>query len=151
MILTVVSVIAGFLFALPLAVLSRRYVRLRGGVLGITTAIYTIPSLALFSILVPFTGLGAATVITALTLYSLTILVRNMLAGLIAVPDDVHRGRSGHGVRQRAPAVHRRAAAGAARDSGRAARRDRVDGVPGHDRRTDRHRRARQPHLRGLR
>ena len=67
-ILTVVSVIAGFLLALPLAVLSRRYVRLRGGVLGITTAIYTIPSLALFSILVPFTGLGAATVITALTL-----------------------------------------------------------------------------------
>jgi osmoprotectant transport system permease protein len=96
-ILTVVSVIAGFLLALPLAVLSRRHPQLRGGVLGITTAIYTIPSLALFSILVPFTGLGAATVITALTLYSLTILIRNLLAGLLAVPDDVREAARGMG------------------------------------------------------
>jgi osmoprotectant transport system permease protein len=96
-ILTVVSVVLGFLIALPLAVLSRRYTRLRGGVLGITTAIYTIPSLALFSILVPFTGLGAATVITALALYSLTILVRNVLAGLLAVPPDVQEAARGMG------------------------------------------------------
>ena len=45
----------------------------------------------------PFTGLGAATVITALTLYSLTILIRNLLAGLLAVPDDVREAARGMG------------------------------------------------------
>ena len=44
--------------AFPLALLARRYRRLEGVVIGTTTAIYTIPSLALFSLLVPLTGLG---------------------------------------------------------------------------------------------
>lgn len=95
--ITVVSVVIGLLAALPLALLARRYPRLELLLLGVTTAIYTIPSLALFSLLLPFTGLGSDTVILGLVLYSLTILIRNILAGLAGVPDDVKEAARGMG------------------------------------------------------
>jgi osmoprotectant transport system permease protein len=69
LLLTVVSVVIGLVLALPLALLARRYPKAEGSIVGTTTAIYTIPSLALFSLLVPVTGLAPATVITGLTLY----------------------------------------------------------------------------------
>ena len=77
--------------AVPLALLARRSPTVESVVVGGTTIIYTIPSLALFSLLLPFTGLSPTTVIIGLALYSLTILVRNVLAGLRAVPDEVRR------------------------------------------------------------
>ena len=66
-------------------------------VIGGTTIVYTIPSLALFSLLLPFTGLSPTTVIIGLALYSLTILVRNVLAGLRAVPEEVVESARGVG------------------------------------------------------
>ena len=54
--ITVVSVLLGLALAFPLALLARRYRRLEGIVVGATTAVYTIPSLALFALLLPFTG-----------------------------------------------------------------------------------------------
>jgi osmoprotectant transport system permease protein len=96
-VLTVVSVGLGMLLALPLGVLAFRVPRLRGLVLGTSTAVYTIPSLAMFSLLLPFTGLSAATVVVGLVLYSLTILVRNVLAGLQGVPADVVESAVGTG------------------------------------------------------
>ena len=96
-VLTGVSVTLGLLLALPLGVLAFQAPRLRGLVLGTSTAIYTIPSLAMFSLLLPFTGLSATTVVVGLVLYSLTILVRNVLAGLQAVPDDVVESAVGTG------------------------------------------------------
>ena len=95
--IVVASVLLGLLVAFPLALLARRYRRLEGLVLGTTTAIYTIPSLALFSLLVPLTGLGVETVVLGLGLYSLTILVRNILDGLRAVPSDVRESAIGMG------------------------------------------------------
>lgn len=95
--LVVASVLLGLVLAFPLALLARRYRRLEGVVVGTTTAIYTIPSLALFSLLVPFTGLGPTTVVLGLGLYSLTILVRNVLDGLSAVPADVREAAAGMG------------------------------------------------------
>ena len=95
--LTVVSVLLGFAVAVPLALLARRSPRVETFVVGGTTIIYTIPSLALFSLLLPFTGLSATTVIIGLALYSLTILVRNVLAGLQAVPDEVRESAVGVG------------------------------------------------------
>jgi osmoprotectant transport system permease protein len=95
--LTVVSVALGLVVAVPLALLARRYPRLETWVVGGTTIVYTIPSLALFSLLLPFTGLSPTTVIIGLALYSLTILVRNVLAGLRAVPDDVVESARGVG------------------------------------------------------
>ena len=72
--------------ALPLALLARRSRFLAGPVLGLSTLIYTIPSLAMFAFVAPFTGLSSTTVLIGLVLYSLVILVRNFLAGLQAVP-----------------------------------------------------------------
>ncbi len=95
--LTVVSVALGFLIALPLALLARRYAGLESAIIGATTIIYTIPSLALFSLLLPVTGLSATTAIIGLALYSLTILVRNVLAGLRAVPSEVRESAIGSG------------------------------------------------------
>jgi osmoprotectant transport system permease protein len=95
--ITVASVLLGILIAFPLALLARRLPRLESGLLGLTTALYTIPSLALFPLLVPFTGLSATTVIIGLALYALTILVRSMLEGLRGVPADVRESATGLG------------------------------------------------------
>ena len=95
--LVLTSVLLGVVLAVPLALLARRYRRFESAVLGATTAIYTIPSLALFMLLVPLTGLGPATVVLGLGLYSLTILVRGMLDGLRSVPADVVESARGMG------------------------------------------------------
>lgn len=95
--LTVVSVAIGLIVAVPLALLARRHARIESVIIGGTTIIYTIPSLALFSLLLPFTHLTPTTVIIGLALYSLTILVRNMLAGLRSVPADVKESALGLG------------------------------------------------------
>ena len=95
--ITIISVLLGALVALPLALLARRVRRLRPAILGTATAIYTIPSLALFSLLLPFTGLSERTVITGLVLYTLTILVRAVLAGLDGVPEEVRDAGRGMG------------------------------------------------------
>ena len=95
--ITVVAVLLGVVIAFPLALLARRLPRLESTILGVSTGIYTIPSLALFPLLVPFTGLSASTVVIGLALYALTILVRAMLEGLRAVPDDVRESATGLG------------------------------------------------------
>lgn len=95
--ITIVSVVAGLLVAVPLGLIARRNPAFENVVVGGTTILYTIPSLALFSLLLPFTGLTATTVIVGLALYSLTILVRNVIAGLRSVPDAVKESARGVG------------------------------------------------------
>jgi osmoprotectant transport system permease protein len=95
--ITVAAVLFGTLIAFPLALLARRIPRLESLVLGVSTGLYTIPSLALLPLLVPFTGLSATTVVIGLGLYALTILVRAMLDGLRSVPDDVRESALGLG------------------------------------------------------
>lgn len=95
--ITVASVLIGLAVAFPLALLARARPRFAGPVLGLTTLLYTIPSLAMFSLLLPFFGLSAALVVTGLVLYSLTILVRNILAGLEAVPAEAREAARGMG------------------------------------------------------
>ncbi|AXE22339.1 ABC transporter permease [Streptomyces globosus] len=95
--ITAASVLTGLAVAVPLALLARRGRRWAAPVLGLTTLLYTIPSLAMFSLLLPLFGLSAALVVTGLVLYSLTILVRNTLAGLEAVPEEVREAARGMG------------------------------------------------------
>jgi osmoprotectant transport system permease protein len=95
--ITAWSLVVGIVIAFPLALLARELPRLQGLILGTSTMIYTIPSLALFPLLVPFTGLSAKTVVIGLALYALTILVRSMLAGLLGVPDEVRESATGLG------------------------------------------------------
>jgi osmoprotectant transport system permease protein len=95
--LTVGAVVLGALIALPLALLARRSRFLAGPVLAVSTIVYTIPSLAMFAFVFPFTGLSAKTVLIGLVAYSLVILVRNFLTGLQGVPDDVREAARGMG------------------------------------------------------
>lgn len=95
--ITVASVVLGVLIAFPLALIARRLPRLETLIVGAATAVYTIPSLALLPLLVPFTGLSATTVVIGLALYALTILVRSMLEGLRSVPEDVRESAVGLG------------------------------------------------------
>ena len=95
--LTIGAVVLGAVIALPLALLARRSRLLSGSILGLSTIIYTIPSLAMFAFVAPVTGLSATTVLFGLVLYSLVILVRNFLAGLQGVPADVREAARGMG------------------------------------------------------
>jgi osmoprotectant transport system permease protein len=95
--LTVAAVVLGALIALPLALLARNSRFLTGPVLVLSTMIYTIPSLAMFAFVFPFTGLSSKTVLIGLVAYSLVILVRNFLAGLQGVPADVREAARGMG------------------------------------------------------
>jgi osmoprotectant transport system permease protein len=95
--LTLTSVALGFAIAFPLGLIARRYTRVESLIVGITTIIYTIPSLAMFSLLLPWTKLTAKTAIIGLALYSLTILVRNVIEGLRSVPEEVREAAKGTG------------------------------------------------------
>lgn len=95
--LTVAAVAFGVIVAFPLSLLARRYPRLESSILGVSTGLYTIPSLALFPLLVPFTGLTPTTVVIGLGLYALTVLVRSMLDGFRSVPEEVRESATGLG------------------------------------------------------
>jgi osmoprotectant transport system permease protein len=87
--MTVIAVVVGLLISFGLALLIRRRPRLYGPIIGISGTLYAIPSLALFAILVPITGLSLVTAEVALISYTLLILVRNIVAGLQGVSPDV--------------------------------------------------------------
>lgn len=95
--ITALSVLLGLAIAFPLALAARRWRRAETPILGVATVLYTIPSLAMFSLMLPIFGLSAAGIVTGMTLYSLTILVRNILAGLDAVPEEVREAARGMG------------------------------------------------------
>jgi osmoprotectant transport system permease protein len=95
--LVVLSVGLGMLIAFPLALLSVRYRRLYGPVLAVTGIVYTIPSLALFALLLPITGLSQETAVIPLAGYTLLILVRNIVTGLDGVPSEVKDAAAGMG------------------------------------------------------
>jgi osmoprotectant transport system permease protein len=99
--LTFLAVGIGLLIALPLAVLVYRFRKTEAPILGVTGAIYTIPSLALLGFLVPITGLGTTTAEIALVGYTLLILVRNTVTGLNGVPRDVTEAARGMGFSRR--------------------------------------------------
>jgi osmoprotectant transport system permease protein len=99
--LTVLAVGIGFLISLPLAVLAYRRRRLYPTITWVTGLLYTIPSLALFVILIPFTGLSTLTAEIGLVSYTLLILIRNMVAGLSGVPEDVKEAARGMGYTER--------------------------------------------------
>jgi osmoprotectant transport system permease protein len=87
--------------ALPVAVAVRRRRLPFAAVTGVTGALYTIPSLALFAFLVPLMGIGQGPVVVGLVLYSLLILVRNAVVGLRGVPAPVLEAAAGMGLTER--------------------------------------------------
>jgi osmoprotectant transport system permease protein len=95
--LTAASIVIALAIAVPLALVSVSRRRLYTGVLVTTGVLYTIPSLAAFSLLLPFTGLSRTTAIIPLAAYCLLILVRNIVTGLEQVPLDVQDAALGVG------------------------------------------------------
>lgn len=95
--LTAIAVVIGLALSFPLALLARRWRWLETPILSTTGILYTIPSLALFALLVPWTGLSRTTSEIGLVGYTLLILVRNILAGLDGVPADVKEAAVGMG------------------------------------------------------
>jgi osmoprotectant transport system permease protein len=97
--LTVIALAGGLVIALPLGIAANRLVSLRLPALGVFGAFYTIPSIALFALLIPITGLGATTAEVPLIGYNVLILLRNVLVGLDAVPKEVIDAADGMGYR----------------------------------------------------
>jgi osmoprotectant transport system permease protein len=96
--LTLIAVGIGFAIAFLLALIGFRWRLFDAPLGGFTDFLYAIPSLALFQLLVPLTGLTVTTVEVALTSYTLFILYRNIIAGLRAVPDEVLESARGMGL-----------------------------------------------------
>jgi osmoprotectant transport system permease protein len=96
--LTVIAVVIGFAIAFPLALVAHRFRRLEQPFGALSALVYTIPSLALFQILVPFTGITWTTVEIALVGYTLVILFPNIVTGLRNIPEDVIEAARGMGL-----------------------------------------------------
>jgi osmoprotectant transport system permease protein len=96
-VLSVLPVLFGLVIAVPVGVVCSRYRVLYGPVLALTSVLYSVPSIALFVLLIGFTGLQVATVIIPLTIYTLSVLVRNVVEGIRSVPDAVRDAAVGMG------------------------------------------------------
>ena len=96
--LTARAVVVALIVALPLAVLAYWIKPLTGPILALSGFLYTIPSLALLSLLAPLLGTTSdLSVLIALVLYALLVLVRNALNGLTQVPSEVRDAALGMG------------------------------------------------------
>lgn len=95
--LTAIAVSVGFAISLVLALAIHRDRRAYAPITAVTGLLYTIPSLALFAILVPITGLSLLTAEIGLISYTLLILVRNITAGLDGVPAEARESAAGMG------------------------------------------------------
>ncbi len=95
--LTVSAVVIGLVIAVPLVLLARRFRVAVAWIGGLTSVLYTIPSLAFFALLLPVTGLSTTTVRIGLVVYTLVILFRGLLAGLDAVPAAAREAARGMG------------------------------------------------------
>jgi osmoprotectant transport system permease protein len=100
-VLTAIAVLVGLVISVPLALLARRWRWFEAPVLSVTGIMYTIPSIALLALLVPWTGLTRTTAEIALISYTLLILIRNMVAGLAGVPSEVREAAEGMGYTRR--------------------------------------------------
>lgn len=96
-----IAVAVGFALALALSVWAVRDRRVHGPLTAIAGGLYTIPSLALFAALIPFTGLSILTAEIPLVLYTQQILIRNTIAGFDAVPAEVLEAAQGMGYSSR--------------------------------------------------
>jgi osmoprotectant transport system permease protein len=96
--LTVYAVALGLVVSAVLAAIALRYRWTAGPINGFTAFLYTIPSVALFGILVPYFGLSRITAVLPLAAYTLLILVTNIVAGFNAVSPEVREAADGMGM-----------------------------------------------------
>jgi osmoprotectant transport system permease protein len=83
---------------IPLGILITRKTYLRQPILGIANILQTIPSLALFGLLIPVAGIGVVPAIIALTLYSFLPIIRNTYTGIMSVDPAIREAGKGMGM-----------------------------------------------------
>lgn len=96
-VLTSIAVVVGLVVSIGLAIVALRYRRTYSPITWTAGVLYTIPSIALFAFLVPFTGLSLLTAEIGLISYTLLILIRNIVAGIDGVPPAVVESAVGMG------------------------------------------------------
>ncbi len=99
--LTALAVAIGFAIAFGLALLAHRRRRLIAPITQVTGILYTLPSVAVFFLLLPVTGRGKDTALIALVSYTLLILFRNVTIGLDGVPAEARDAGRGMGLTRR--------------------------------------------------
>jgi osmoprotectant transport system permease protein len=98
--LGVLPPLIGLLISVPVGIACVAFRWLYPPVLSLSSAIYALPSLALFVVLIDYTGLGNLTVIIPLTLFSLCVLIPNVVDGLRSVPEPVRQAATAMGFTQ---------------------------------------------------
>ncbi|MFB7997774.1 ABC transporter permease [Streptomyces sp. NPDC056002] len=93
------AVALGLVISLPLAVVAHRVKPLRGFLLGFSNVLFTIPSIAVFVLLLPVSGLTRTTTVIGLTIYTLVVLLRNTVEGLDSVPAKTKEAAKAMGTR----------------------------------------------------
>lgn len=101
LLVTVIAVVVGFVISFALSLVVRRFPRIYGPILAVSGVLYAIPSIALFVLFIPITGLSLLTAEIALVSYTLVILVRNIVTGLRSVPAEVIEAANGMGYSDR--------------------------------------------------
>jgi osmoprotectant transport system permease protein len=99
--LTAIAVVVGLVLSTALSLVALRWRRTYSPITWVTGILYTIPSLALFVLLVPVFGLSLLTAEVALVSYTLLILIRNIVAGIDGVPAEVTEASRGMGMSPR--------------------------------------------------
>jgi osmoprotectant transport system permease protein len=99
--LTLISVAIGFIWAFLLALIAHRARQAEQPISILAALVYTFPSIALFQLLVPFTGLTDTTVEIALISYTIVILFPNFMNGLAATPPETLEAARGMGLTPR--------------------------------------------------
>ncbi|MBS0325418.1 MAG: ABC transporter permease [Proteobacteria bacterium] len=96
--LTAAALVIASAIALPLGLLAARKAAIRGPLLALLDVLYTIPSLALFVLLIPLLGLGFTPALVALVVYAQIVLVRNVIVGLRGIDPAVLEAARGMGM-----------------------------------------------------
>ncbi|MEA2412507.1 MAG: osmoprotectant transport system permease protein [Thermoleophilaceae bacterium] len=96
--LVLVSVAIGFAISFTLAIIAHRQRWLTGPIIAFTGALYTVPSIAAFILLLPITGRGNTTAFIALVSYTLLVIFRNVTTGLRNVPPEMVDAGRGMGL-----------------------------------------------------
>lgn len=92
-----IAIAGAIILGLALGIFAAQYRKSASFIMGLTNLIYTIPSIALFGFLIPFSGIGNTTAIIALTIYALLPMVRNTYTGITGIDAEVIEAGRGMG------------------------------------------------------
>ena len=95
--ISAIAIVAAALVGLALGIGISQYRKSASYVLGLTNFIYTIPSIALFGFLIPFSGIGNTTAVIALGVYALLPMVRNTYTGITGIDPEIIEAARGMG------------------------------------------------------